>query len=154
MFSPKHNCIVTIKFMGVQINEYEAVYVNMRRKSFALVAMSVIAAALMSSIIPSGSFESMLKKMRVLRTMAQRRTNRARMDLITRKKTMTPGLKMTTTEVKMIMITMRAPDLKMMMTVMMTVMMRMGMRAIAARQEQNKRVNRRTCAADGQCVLM
>ena len=57
MFSPKHNCIVTIKFMGVQISEYEAVYVNMRRKSFALVAMSVIAAALMSSIIPSGSFE-------------------------------------------------------------------------------------------------
>ena len=57
MFSPKHNCIVTIKFMGVQINEYEAVYMNMRRKSFALVAMSVIAAALMSSIIPSGSFE-------------------------------------------------------------------------------------------------
>jgi hypothetical protein len=57
MFSPKHNCIVTIKFMGVQINEYDAVYVNMRRKSFALVAMSVIAAALMSSIIPSGSFE-------------------------------------------------------------------------------------------------
>jgi hypothetical protein len=43
--------------MGVQINEYEAVYMNMRRKSFALVAMSVIAAALMSSIIPSGSFE-------------------------------------------------------------------------------------------------
>jgi hypothetical protein len=42
------------------------------------------------------------------------------MNLITRKKTMTPGLKMTTTEVKMIMMTMRAPDLKMMMTVMMT----------------------------------
>jgi hypothetical protein len=57
MYSPKHNCIVTFKFMGVQINEYEAVYVNMRRISFALVAMSVIAAALMSSIIPSGSFE-------------------------------------------------------------------------------------------------
>ena len=48
------------------------------------------------------------------------------------------------------MMTMRAPVLK--MTV--TVMMRMGMRAIAARQEQNKRVNRRTCAADGQCVLI
>ena len=57
MFSLKHNCIVTIKFMGVQINEYEAVYVNMRRNSFAFVAMSVIAAALMCSLIPSGSFE-------------------------------------------------------------------------------------------------
>ena len=57
MFSRKHNCIVTIKFMGVQINEYEAVYVNMRRNSFAFVAMSVIAAALMCSLIPSGSFE-------------------------------------------------------------------------------------------------
>jgi hypothetical protein len=57
MFSLKHNCIVTIKFMGVQINEYEAVHVNMRRNSFAFVAMSVIAAALMCSLIPSGSFE-------------------------------------------------------------------------------------------------
>jgi hypothetical protein len=57
MFSLKHNCIVTIKFMGVQINEYEAVYVNMRRNSFAFVAMSVIAAALMCSIIPLESFE-------------------------------------------------------------------------------------------------
>ena len=57
MFSPKHNCIVTIKFMGVQINEYEAVYVSMRRNSFAFVALAVIAAALMCSIIPSESFE-------------------------------------------------------------------------------------------------
>jgi hypothetical protein len=57
MFSPKHNCIVTIKFMGVQINEYEAVNVSMRRNSFAFVAMAVIAAALMCSIIPSESFE-------------------------------------------------------------------------------------------------
>jgi hypothetical protein len=43
--------------MGVQINEYEAVYVNMRRNSFAFVAMAVIAGALMCSIIPSESFE-------------------------------------------------------------------------------------------------
>lgn len=56
MFSLKHNCIVT-KFMGVQINEYEAAIVNMRRNSFAFVAMSVIAAALMCSIIPSERFE-------------------------------------------------------------------------------------------------
>lgn len=57
MFSLKHNCIVTIKFMGVQINEYEAVYVNMRRNSFAFMTMSVIAAALMCSVLPSESFE-------------------------------------------------------------------------------------------------
>jgi hypothetical protein len=58
MFSLKHNCIVTIKFMGAQINEYDAVYLYMRRNSFAFVAMSVIAVALMCSIIPSESFES------------------------------------------------------------------------------------------------
>jgi hypothetical protein len=57
MFSLKHNCIVTVKFMGVQISEYEAVYVNMRRNSFAFVAMSVISVALMCSIIPSGSYK-------------------------------------------------------------------------------------------------
>jgi hypothetical protein len=43
--------------MGVQISEYEAVYVNMRRNSFAFVAMSVISVALMCSIIPSGSYK-------------------------------------------------------------------------------------------------
>jgi hypothetical protein len=43
--------------MGVQINEYEAVYVNMRLNSFGFMAMSVIAATLMCSIIPSESFE-------------------------------------------------------------------------------------------------
>jgi hypothetical protein len=57
MFSLKHNCIVTVKFMGVQISEYEAVYVNMRRNSFAFVAMSVISVALMCSIIPTGSYK-------------------------------------------------------------------------------------------------
>jgi hypothetical protein len=57
MFSLKHNCIVTVKFMGVQISEYEAVYVNMRRNSFAFVAMSVISVALMCSIIPSGIYK-------------------------------------------------------------------------------------------------
>jgi hypothetical protein len=57
MFSLKHNCIVTVKFMGVQISEYETVYVNMRRNSFAFVAMSVISVALMCSIIPSGSYK-------------------------------------------------------------------------------------------------
>jgi hypothetical protein len=55
MFSPKH--IALLPSSLCQINEYEAVYLNMRRKSFALVTMSVIAGALMSSIIPSGSFE-------------------------------------------------------------------------------------------------
>ena len=43
--------------MGVQISEYGAVYVNMRRNSFAFVAMSVISVALMCSIIPSGSYK-------------------------------------------------------------------------------------------------
>jgi uncharacterized ion transporter superfamily protein YfcC len=42
--------------MGVQINEYESDLI-MRPKSFAIVAMLVIAAALMSSIIPSGDLE-------------------------------------------------------------------------------------------------
>jgi hypothetical protein len=58
MFSLKHNCIVTIKFMGVQINDYEAVYLYMRRNRFAFVVMLVIATALMCSIIPSERIES------------------------------------------------------------------------------------------------
>jgi hypothetical protein len=70
----------------------------------------------------------MPKKMRVPRTMTPRRTNMTAMNQITKRMEITLGLKMTTAKMKMKMMTMRAPDLKMMIVT--TVM---GMEAIVAR---------------------